>query len=60
MIRFLINFMLHSISVLTGRDSKVRVSLPLLILGYASGYYFATSVVISILLIFAFVTTENA
>ncbi|ATI48563.1 hypothetical protein CO725_24385 [Vibrio parahaemolyticus] len=60
MIRFLINFMLQTIFVLTGRDQRVRVSLPLLILAYAGGYYFATGVMLSAILLYAFVTTENA
>lgn len=60
MIRFLINFMLQTIFVLTGRDPRVRVSLPLLILAYAGEYYFAISIMLTAILLYAFVTTENA
>ncbi len=60
MIRFLTNFMLQTIFVLTGRDPLVRVSLPILILGIVGEYYFFTGVVFSILLLYAFYTTENA
>lgn len=60
MIRFLINFMLQTIFVLTGRDPRVRMSVPLLIATIATGEYFYTYVIIFFAVLYAFFTTENA